>query len=108
MAGALAVVVALAFAARWWMRRTGLASRIAAGGAFEVIGRHPVGRGQQVLVARFGPRLLCIQQGRDGLRTLCELSDPAEVSAATSLARGGSAEAAERIVDLRGAAGGKP
>jgi flagellar biogenesis protein FliO len=102
MAGALAVVVALAFAARWWLRRTGLAQRMQ-GGAFEVIGRHPVGRGQSVLVARFGPRLLCVQQGRDGLRTLCELSDPSEIASALAQARGAAAAPASesRTVDLR-------
>ena len=78
--GALVVVVGIAFAAKWWLRRTGLAARVQ-GGTFEVIARQPVGRGQHVLVARFGPRLLCVQQTRDGLRTLSELTDPAEVAA---------------------------
>ena len=101
VAGALAVVVGLAFAAQWWLRRTGLATRVQ-GGPFEVIARQPVGRGQQVLVARFGPRLLCVQQTRDGLRTLSELSDPAEVAAALAQSRGDSMPAgSERTVDLR-------
>jgi hypothetical protein len=61
-----------------------------------------VGRGQHVLVARFGPRLLCVQQTRDGLRTLSELTDPAEVAAALAQARGDApAAGSERTVDLR-------
>jgi hypothetical protein len=101
VAGALAVVVGLAFGAKWWLRRTGLAARVQ-GGSFEVIARQPVGRGQHVLVARFGPRLLCVQQTRDGLRTLSELTDPAEVAAALAQARGDAPTAgSERTVDLR-------
>ena len=99
--GALVVVVGIAFAAKWWLRRTGLAARVQ-GGTFEVIARQPVGRGQHVLVARFGPRLLCVQQTRDGLRTLSELTDPAEVAAALAQARGDLPTAgSERTVDLR-------
>lgn len=101
VAGALVVVVGLAFAAKWWLRRTGLAARVQ-GGTFEVIARQSVGRGQHVLVARFGPRLLCVQQTRDGLRTLSELTDPAEVAAALAQARGDApAAGSERTVDLR-------
>ena len=74
LAGALAVVVGLAFGIQWWLRRSGLASQWR-GGAFEVLARHPVGRGQAVLVARFGTRVLLVQQSRDGLRTLAEVSD---------------------------------
>ncbi|MFO0963421.1 MAG: flagellar biosynthetic protein FliO [Phycisphaerales bacterium] len=108
MAGALAVVIALVFAVRWWLRRTGVAiGGSGGGGAFEVLARHPVGRGQQVLVARFGPRLLCVQQTREGLRTLGELDSPEEV--AQALAQIGAratvpavrADDAERTVDLR-------
>jgi flagellar biogenesis protein FliO len=99
--GALVVVVGIAFAAKWWLRRTGLAARVQ-GGTFEVIARQPVGRGQHVLVARFGPRLLCVQQTRDGLRTLSELTDPTEVAAALAQARGDAPAAGnERTVDLR-------
>jgi flagellar biogenesis protein FliO len=114
LAGALAVVVGLAFGIQWWLRRSGLASQWR-GGAFEVLARHPVGRGQAVLVARFGTRVLLVQQSRDGLRTLAEVSDPAEASAL--LAAGGApvsaqgaavpaARPAERTVDLRRGAGG--
>lgn len=98
LVGALAVVVALAFAVQWWVRRSGLAPKFQ-GGAFEVVSRHPLGRGQHALVVRFGPRALLVQQGRDGLRTLCELSDPAEVDAALGRARAGAAS--EKTVDLR-------
>jgi flagellar biogenesis protein FliO len=99
MAGALAVVIALIFAVRWWLRRSGVAlGGSGGGGAFEVLARHPVGRGQQVLVVRFGPRLLCVQQTREGLRTLGELETPQEV--AQAMAQLG-APSAERTVDLR-------
>jgi flagellar biogenesis protein FliO len=114
LAGALAVVVGLAFGIQWWLRRSGLASQWR-GGAFEVLARHPVGRGQAVLVARFGTRVLLVQQSRDGLRTLAEVSDPAEASAllaaggAPAVAQGAAVPAArpaERTVDLRRSAGG--
>jgi flagellar biogenesis protein FliO len=98
---ALGVVVGLAYGVRWWVARTGLAGATAGGGAFEVVARHQVGRGQQVLVARFGPRLLCIQQTREGMRTLAELSDPSEVAAAVDAARGARAPSGEQVIDLR-------
>ena len=90
MLGALTVVVGLAFAAKWWLRRSGIATRMQ-GGAFEIVARHSVGRGQNILLVRFGPRLLCVEQARDGLRTLSELTDPAQVAAAMAEARGGDA-----------------
>jgi hypothetical protein len=43
-----------------------------------------------------------VQQTRDGLRTLSELTDPAEVAAALAQARGDVPTAgSERTVDLR-------
>jgi flagellar biogenesis protein FliO len=98
MLGALTAVVGLAFAAKWWLRRSGIATRMQ-GGAFEIIARHSIGRGQSVLVVRFGPRLLCVEQARDGLRTLSELTDPAQVAATIAEARG--VAPAEHTVDLR-------
>lgn len=97
---ALGVVIGLAYGVRWWIARSGMAAATG-GGAFEVIARHQVGRGQQVLVARFGPRLLCIQQTREGMRTLCELSDESEVAAAIDAARGARPAGGEQVVDLR-------
>ena len=107
MLGALTVVVGLAFAAKWWLRRSGIATRMQ-GGAFEIVARHSVGRGQNILLVRFGPRLLCVQQARDGLRTLSELTDPAQVAAAMAEARGGDANrgasSASVAAQFRGAA----
>ncbi len=107
MLGALTVVVGLAFAAKWWLRRTGIATRMQ-GGAFEIVARHSVGRGQNILLVRFGPRLLCVEQARDGLRTLSELTDPAQVAATMAEARGGDANrgasSASAASQFRGAA----
>lgn len=104
LVGALVVVVGLAFAAQWWVRRSGLAPRMQ-GGAFEVLARHGVGRGQHVLVVRFGPRVLLVQQGREGMRTLCELSDAGDIDAALGHLRPGAAPGGlavpERTIDLR-------
>jgi flagellar biogenesis protein FliO len=97
---ALGVVVGLAYGVRWWIARSGMAAATG-GGAFEVIARHPVGRGQQVIVARFGPRLLCVQQTREGLRTLSELTDESQVAAAIDAARGAPPSDGEQVVDLR-------
>lgn len=109
LVGALVVVVGLALAAQWWVRRSGLAPRLQ-GGAFEVLARHGVGRGQHVLVARFGPRVLLVQQGRDGLRTLCELSDAADIDSVLVRMRPGAAAEVpappERTIDLRRGKGG--
>jgi flagellar biogenesis protein FliO len=107
MLGALTVVVGLAFAAKWWLRRSGIATRMQ-GGAFEIVARHSVGRGQNILLVRFGPRLLCVEQARDGLRTLSELTDPAQVAATMAEARGGDANrgasSASAASQFRGAA----
>jgi flagellar biogenesis protein FliO len=107
MLGALTVVVGLAFAAKWWLRRSGIATRMQ-GGAFEIVARHSVGRGQNILLVRFGPRLLCVEQARDGLRTLSELTDPAQVAATMVEARGGDsnrgASSASVAAQFRGAA----
>ena len=97
---ALAVVVGIAFAARWWIRRSGVLPGLRAG-AFDVLARHPVGRGEHVVVARFGPRLLCIHHGRGGMRTLAELTAPAEVSAAVAECRGLPPADGARTIDLR-------
>jgi hypothetical protein len=61
----------------------------------EVLSRQPVGRGHHVIVMRFGRKLLCVQQSREGLRTLAEVED---APAARALA---PADAGERVVDLR-------
>lgn len=100
LAVSLAVVVGLALAARWWIRRSGVAARLHAG-PFDIVARQSVGRGEHVLVARFGPRLLCIHQGRGGMRTLSELSAPAEVASALADCRGQPAAPDARTVDLR-------
>ena len=93
LVGALVVVVGIVFVARWWVRRSGMARTLSGDGAFEVIARAPVGRGQQVLAVRFGPKVLCVHQGRDGMRTLSELTDPGDVAAMLARTRGPSAAA---------------
>jgi hypothetical protein len=85
-----------------------MARTLSGDGAFEVIARAPVGRGQQVLAVRFGPKVLCVHQGRDGMRTLSELTDPADVAVMLARTRGASVAAAppaERVVDLRSGRG---
>jgi len=86
----LGLVLAIIGGAWWWLRRSGVAP-VARGSAFEVLARHTVGRGQHVLIARFGTRVLCVQQTREGLRTLSELSDADEVAAMLATLRGGAA-----------------
>jgi flagellar biogenesis protein FliO len=104
---ALVVVLGLIGGAWWWLRRSGFHAGTH-GGAFEIVARHAVGRGQQVVVARFGPRVLCLQQTRDGLRTLCELSSTEDVDSVLAQARAGDHHAAVRnsrklpTVDVRG------
>lgn len=93
-AGALAVIIALIFAAaalvrRWAGRSGGLLHAVGAGGRspsglLYVLGRYPVGRGQTLVLLKLDRRVLLVCQSAGarggGMRTLCELTDPGEVA----------------------------
>jgi len=93
LGGVLALIFALAHGARRLARSNGtLAARIGAGGdapsgVVEVLGRYPLGRGQSLVVMRFGRRVLLLsnsaasgRSGVGGMTTLCELGDSEEVA----------------------------
>jgi len=80
-AGALALVIALIFLARFALRRLApSAGRTAAGGKIEVLARTNLSPRQQLCLVRMGRRLLLVGSGPEGMRTLAEITDPAEVA----------------------------
>ncbi len=78
--GALAVVAALIFAARWFLRRWGAAGTTSLTGPMEVIAKASVAPHQQLLLVRLGKRLVLIGTGSGAMSTLAEVTDPAEVN----------------------------
>lgn len=97
----LGVVLAVVGALAWGARR--LLPGIRYGGrlsGLEVLGRIPVGPKHSLVLARFGRRLLVIGAGPEGLSTLCQSEDPAEVE--EILLRGGpSSGGFERHMEVR-------
>ena len=80
-AGALALVIGLIFLARFAFRRFAPSvGKHAAGGKIEVLARTNLSARQQLCLVRLGRRLLLVGSGPEGMRTLAEISDPAEVA----------------------------
>jgi flagellar biosynthetic protein FliO len=77
--GALAVVAGLIFAARWFLRRWGVAAPAGQAGPMEVLARASVAPRQQLLLVRLGKRLVLIGAGGGTMTTLAEVSEEAEV-----------------------------
>lgn len=96
---ALAAVLSIVLVVRHLVRRRGGgAGPAAASGLVETLGRTPIGRGRAVVLLRVGPRILCLHEGPQELRTLCEFTDPREVEPLlAALARG---DAPIETVDL--------
>lgn len=79
-ASSLAVVLGLFLVTAWILRRAGpRASRALPTEALEVLGRTPLAGRQQMVVLRFGRRLLLVSVTPDSSETLTEITDPAEV-----------------------------
>ncbi|MCH2132152.1 MAG: flagellar biosynthetic protein FliO [Phycisphaerales bacterium] len=117
--GALAAVVALLLGLRYVLRRmSGMPLGRRPEGVVHVHARYPVARGQQIVLVQVGPRIIVAHQGGGSMRTLSEITDPAEVAnLRASLAAGGrdvasstgdfkqdlamaTAESSDRVVDL--------
>ncbi len=89
-AGALAMVVGLAFLARFIVQRmvsrsSGLGAQLGPGGrapsgVLEVLGRYPVGRGHTLVLLRMDRRVLLLGQSATGFTTLAQTNDPDEVA----------------------------
>ncbi|QOJ01300.1 MAG: hypothetical protein HRU70_12720 [Phycisphaeraceae bacterium] len=123
----LAVVVGLAIAAasaaRFVARRRGgLVASLGAGGRapsgiLSVLGRYPLARGQTLILLRVDRRVLLVSQTSSGgrlgggvvLRTLTEITDPAEVASVVAKAEdaSGSGESArfDRLIERADRAG---
>jgi flagellar biogenesis protein FliO len=96
---ALGAVLSLVLVVRHLVRRRGVrANPLAAGGLVETLGRTPLGRGRSIVLLRVGPRILCLHEGPQEMRTLCEFTEPREVEPLLSaIARG---DAPIETVDL--------
>jgi len=78
--GALAVVAVMILAARFAIKRAaGTATRDGPASFLTVLARKPVGPKQQLLLVRFGRRVLLVGAGPKGMATLSQADDPAEV-----------------------------
>ncbi|MFG0327913.1 MAG: flagellar biosynthetic protein FliO [Phycisphaerales bacterium JB037] len=91
--GVVAVIVVMAIGMRKLSRsRGGLAAQLGAGGrapsgVIEVLGRYPVGHGQQLVLLKLDRRVLLLSQGAGsrrggggGFQTLCEITEPEEIA----------------------------
>ena len=96
---ALGAVLSLVLVVRHLARRRGAGPASAvAGGLVETLGRTPLGRGRSIVLVRVGPRILCLHEGPQEMRTLCEFTEPREVEPLLSaIARG---DAPIETVDL--------
>lgn len=78
---ALGVVLAMVFAIRWVMRRSGVASKASPqGSVVEVLSRSTVAPRSHVLLMRIGSRILVVSDSTAGMRTLASIEDPVEVA----------------------------
>jgi flagellar biogenesis protein FliO len=76
---AIAAVTAAIFVLRALLRRANGAPR--GGGVVEVVQRAALPLGQQLVLVRFGRRLVLLAVSSHGSRAVCEVSDAAEASA---------------------------
>lgn len=72
---AFVLVVAMIFAARWLLKKTGRVAATVGGGAMEVLARTAVSGKQQLLLVRVGRRIVLLGEGSQGLTSLGEFRD---------------------------------
>ncbi len=106
----LAMVLGLFLLVAWLMRRnTPGALSVLPSEVFEVLGRSTLGGQQQVQLVRCGNRVLLLSVGPSGPETLCEISDPDEVTQVVALCRQGRPDSAattfRQMIDQFGASG---
>ena len=82
---ALGVVIGLIFLLRWGLRKWGGANvgggvRVAASPVVEVLSRTTVAPRSHVVLLRVGPKVLIVNDGAAGMRTLATVDDPDEVA----------------------------
>ena len=80
---ALGVVVGLMVVLRLAVRRFGgpLSGGGRPSGVLEVLGRYPIGRGQQLVLLKLVGRVVLLHQTRNGMAALSEITDSDEVAA---------------------------
>lgn len=72
------------------------------GGVIEVLARHPLGRGQQIVLLRVGRRVIAAHQADRAMGALCETSDPDEVAELIERSHEGGRESFARLLARRG------
>ncbi len=91
---ALSFVVGLILvAAKLWSKHGPLVNSGLPPEAFEVLGLRRLDQRQTVYLARLGSRILVLGSSTDGLRTLCEITDPIEVDFLAGACRRGDGNA---------------
>ena len=83
--------VALLIVGLGYVYRKMVGQQQAKGGAVTLVSRSILTPKHQVMVLRVGHRLIVVGDGGSGMNTLCEIDDPAEVSAVL-IAAGGDVE----------------
>ncbi|MFI4862140.1 MAG: FliO/MopB family protein [Phycisphaerales bacterium JB063] len=79
---ALGVVIALIFVVRWIARRAGVGGgvRVTSSPIVEVLSRTTVAPRNHVVLLRVGSRILVVNDGTSGMRTLATIEDPEEIA----------------------------
>lgn len=81
----LGIIVVAVLAAGHWMKRNGFGvTPSLPADAFELLGKRSVDQRNSIHLARCGSRLLLLSVSAEGIRTLSEIDDPAEVNRITS------------------------
>ncbi|MEM9414075.1 MAG: flagellar biosynthetic protein FliO [Planctomycetota bacterium] len=80
--GALGLVIALIFVVRWVAKRWGVGGgvRVTSSPIVEVLSRTTVAPRNHVVLLRVGSRILVVNDGASGMRTLATVDDPDEVA----------------------------
>ncbi len=97
--GSLGAVAVLIVALGWVYRRFATGAGPAGGAAVSLVSRTMLTPKHQVMVLRVGHRLLVVGDAGHGMNSLCEITDPAEVTAVLSAVNGGA-----ELQALKGAA----
>lgn len=103
----LVFVIGLILAGGWLAQKSGWAKTLQTGlpeDVVHVVGRQSIGGRQQLLLVKFGSKVLLVSNHQGDARTLSEITDPAEVR--HLLSQSGNTEPHERPV-LRNLFGGK-
>lgn len=79
MLGALAIVVGLIFGTRYVLKRLGKFPVVGGSEVFKVLAAKSISARHQIVLVSMGRRLLVVGCGPEGMATLGEVTDPAEI-----------------------------